>query len=1636
MFEGEVFMAEKQDENLLKKFMIFACIVILFYSCMSEIMARATGRLTLPEIETNQIGDDNLWILNGNRAEVTLESEGCNGIITVIYSAILTLKNISGTELNFSFDYSLSNDAEIYIDDVAYSQSGHFGITLMPNEIVTVSAVSSPYDEDASEIKIRNIEAEKAEISLVRFSGSMEVFADGEPLELNTEYTNFGTGKEFQLIAGQAQEGMKFAYWEIDGKAEANEENHLWKLKKSDTCVEVNPVFAPIDTPIFFDGEGFIADWESFMSSPKEKIILAGSGKLPAGKYEIPKEKTLVIPYSSEDNGDQVFSQTFSEKKEYVHLEIDENAELNLKGKLLVNGVQKLGTGTVGGIAGEYGSVLLNGKITAEEGSLMTVRGTIIGTGEIELLKGARAYEMLEISDYRGESVSISLYVEGIYPFNQYILRNIQTKTKICYGANLGGEYAFGTESNMKGIAPYIGVGEESLFYVCSGTVVKNYQAETGRVSIDINGEINLNRLAVRIGSINLNNRDREVPISGKADIYLNSGAKLKLNEKFKFMPGLQLFIEENALCEIAQNAELYVYRSGDFGSEQQKSNMYISGRLSSKGTLLFSSSENGNGFIQSSSGAEIDLSKDQTPTEKLFKDTTQGLDGAITEYTFEPISLVQCQADNYMEAKEKAVYHFGNENYWYIGETAAGHVWDEGKPVKQPSCTENGKMVFTCTTCSEEEEKIFEMLEHSWSDGVITIKETCLVGGEKEFTCKLCSETRADTIPAFGHTWGEWEIIKEAECTENGERKSVCETCYEEKSEDIEKLGHSFGSVWIEDKAATCEETGIESYHCENDGCEKRNKETEIPVLGHAWKAEETAKIATCTEEGEEHSICTICNMERTEVVSKRGHRFSLNWIIDRAATCENPGIKSHHCENEDCEERDKETEIPMLEHTWDNGKIAKQSTCAEAGEKIFSCTMCKKTKSESLPILAHKFSSAWIIDKRATCEESGVKSHHCEYENCRVKSAETSVSAKGHAWSVKETVSLPTCTRAGEKTLICTTCDKTKTEAISALGHNFSSEWTIDRPSVCEETGVRSHHCRRENCSETANETTIPVLGHSFSSDWMIEKAATCESNGIKSHHCERENCVKTEDITEISAKGHGWDNGKITKEATCTGTGVRTYTCKSCAKTKTENISVIAHSFNKNWVTDKVPSCTEHGTESRHCDNASCMASTDKRDIPPIGHRWNSSTVKKAATCDETGEMEFACTICGEKKLEGIDIEGHKFSDEWTVDKAPACTEFGVKSRHCAEKDCTGRTDVTDVQPLGHSFGEWTILKNASCTAEGKREKICDICGEHIQETLQKTEHIFNEKFTIDVEASCVTAGHKSQHCMAAGCTEKINHTEILPKGHNFSSWKIEKEPTCINLGERRKTCITCGEIIKESLPVVKHKFADKWMVDRESTAAKKGEESRRCVYEGCGERTDIREIPLKKEERAVSKFKDIKGHWAKKEIEALYKEGIVKGKSSDMFAPNDRITRAEFIAMLARLSGEKLPNPQGTFSDVKSTDWFAASVYWGKRAGITRGRSKTIFAPNSRITREEMCAMVQRYTKYKGLGFSKSGESIRFKDDAQLSKFAKESVYFLKSYGIVNGKDGNLFAPKDLTTRAEVCVVVYRILTIGY
>jgi uncharacterized lipoprotein YddW (UPF0748 family) len=167
------------------------------------------------------------------------------------------------------------------------------------------------------------------------------------------------------------------------------------------------------------------------------------------------------------------------------------------------------------------------------------------------------------------------------------------------------------------------------------------------------------------------------------------------------------------------------------------------------------------------------------------------------------------------------------------------------------------------------------------------------------------------------------------------------------------------------------------------------------------------------------------------------------------------------------------------------------------------------------------------------------------------------------------------------------------------------------------------------------------------------------------------------------------------------------------------------------------------------------------------------------------------------------------------------------------------------------------------------------------------------------------------------------------------------------------------------------------------------------------------------------------------WGIEAIDTLYEQGIIKGDNRGRFNPGQNTKRADFILMLVRalsLNSDFTDN----FTDVKKGAYYYDAVGIAKVLGVAQGNGYT-FSPERNITREDMMVIVVRALQASGIYLDNAGEDhlSRFSDAGTVSGYAVKAVASLTKAGLIQGS-GNKINPKQMATRAEIAVILHRIL----
>jgi len=310
------------------------------------------------------------------------------------------------------------------------------------------------------------------------------------------------------------------------------------------------------------------------------------------------------------------------------------------------------------------------------------------------------------------------------------------------------------------------------------------------------------------------------------------------------------------------------------------------------------------------------------------------------------------------------------------------------------------------------------------------------------------------------------------------------------------------------------------------------------------------------------------------------------------------------------------------------------------------------------------------------------------------------------------------------------------------------------------------------------------------------------------------------------------------------------------------------------------------------------------------------------------------------------------------------------------------------------------------------------------------FDKWQYVTGGGFIADVTDSTAT------FTMPSGPVKVKATYKDKPHEHVFGSAasnELASKATCVAAAKYYVKCDSCDVVSNEKTVAVgtpnvnAHSFLN-FIYNKDATCDQNGTETAVCEN-GCGNS----ETRLKDNTKLIDSagvFDDVGAKkWYKTYVDYAVTFGIFTGTAKTTFSPNDNITRAQFVQVLANIEGVDTSNRNVTteFSDVPAKKWFTAAVKWASDNKVVNGVGGGRFDPNANVTREQMCLMLVNFAKFKGITLKTVENKENFADDTSISKWAKTAVYTCQQADIVNGKGEGKFDPQGTGTRAEASVI---------
>ncbi|MDY3867793.1 MAG: MBG domain-containing protein, partial [Pyramidobacter sp.] len=426
----------------------------------------------------------------------------------------------------------------------------------------------------------------------------------------------------------------------------------------------------------------------------------------------------------------------------------------------------------------------------------------------------------------------------------------------------------------------------------------------------------------------------------------------------------------------------------------------------------------------------------------------------------------------------------------------------------------------------------------------------------------------------------------------------------------------------------------------------------------------------------------------------------------------------------------------------------------CTEEGYTVKTCAGCgMEMRSDYTPATGHKnrtFSATQYDDRvKVTCDDCGASATIRLYSPSKVL-LEEGVPAKPASFTGYSgwytTSTLPAIVyennaAPGIATAKATFGDVTIFTTFQLV--NCLHKWGDDIQS--DETG---HWYVCTKCGEKSDpEDTLEVM----------------EEKGKSSYYY-----VYQELGYEYGANEHisdPFDSASCTDGTTCVICG---YTTKG---TK--------HSYSS-WTTTTEATCTRDGSRTRTC--ADCGA-VETQTIPATGHT-EETIPGKTATCTEEGLTEGKkCSVCGTVTVAQIAI--------------PALGHTSTES-DCTKQDVCAVCDAVIRDAGQHTWGGWTVAKEATCTEAGARKHICTICKVEASEDIPALGH---SDSSIVTAPTCTAQGYTTHTCSRCGDSYVDTYVDAL--GHDWGAWVVDKEATETEDGSQHRTCSRCDAVDTQTI-----------------------------------------------------------------------------------------------------------------------------------------------------------------------------------------------------------------------------------------
>lgn len=714
---------------------------------------------------------------------------------------------------------------------------------------------------------------------------------------------------------------------------------------------------------------------------------------------------------------------------------------------------------------------------------------------------------------------------------------------------------------------------------------------------------------------------------------------------------------------------------------------------------------------------------------------------------------------------------------------------------VSAPTCTQQGYTTHKCQNCPYSfVDTYVAMLPHSYTP--VVTAPTCTEQGYTTYTCS-CDDSYIDNYTAIReHDWDDGEITTNPACLIEGVKTFTCkyDDCNEHKTESVAALTHDFDHTVV---APTCEDQGYTLHTCKN-GCGSSYKDTYTASTGHSWPVAllsltptegiEITKPASCEEEGIVTYTCQNdnCGKTKQEIIPPTGHDTEGNTatverVLKTGETCIYIATYTTPCHNEGCEGLVEVKEEEIHNYYW---KITTEATCTTPGEKTYVCSLCGSAHPDKDPeSFENTDAHNWVAGE----EVNGVTPYSCECGATKgsVVSDETSAKVDKDVFESADSIELSGAELDfddnisdslddGEEVSIKveTVTDDTKNTAIDKIEDEKLKE-KISKSDVYSfelKTGDKQIHelgglvTIKIKYELDEGEDPDNIVIYYIDSDGKINEYPATYSNGY---------AVFTTDHFSY------YTVVRLTPEEMCAKLGY--------------------HDFVS---TEYQPTCIRDGYIINTCARCGFVERIDGE--AAYGHNHYAEITEP--TCHTDGFTTYTCQNgCGHTYVSDyVDKLGHIYDDG--TDVPASCKTKGYTVYRCINDGCEAEYTENFTDFADHSWNAGSFTKTPSCTEGGTRVYKCDVCKAERSEYVAAFGHKYS---TTTVAPTCKEQGYVLHKCSNCDASYKDTYTATIPHDykngicqscdkvceHTFGAYTYNNDGKCTTDGTETASCTEC-------------------------------------------------------------------------------------------------------------------------------------------------------------------------------------------------------------------------------------------------